>query len=140
MNTLLKLIAIFILTMLVLYVFFTKQNLQAFFVHDIANNSSVGPEGFEDRGSNMKEVVDNVESLVNQLDDSLHVKKYRKEYEDTVTKTDELFELMKIETLTQLKDVKDGETDKIMKIAEDLAAYQGTKDALEGCLNYIDGK
>lgn len=140
MHSQLKLLAIFILVVLVMYSFFTSMNLESTFVHHIANSSSVGPEGFEDRGGKVVVVNENLETLVNQMDDSLNIKKYRKEYETAVSHSNELFELLKINTLTNLGEIKNDESDKLVTVAQDLNTFHSTKEALEGCLNYLDGK
>ena len=150
MNTNIKMAALVFIFIVALYVFFVASNLEATFVQDIANNSEVKEEGFEnnaviegfeDNGRDAKKVVENLEDLVNQIDDSLHIKKYRKEYEDMITKSDELFDLLKIQVLTGLKDVDlNKSSDGAIKIARVLNMYDKTKPSLESCLNYIDGK
>jgi len=149
-NSHIKMAALAFLFIIALYVFFVYSNLQSTFVQDIANNSKVMEEGFanqsviegfEDSGRDAKKVLENVETLVNQLDDSLHITKYRKDYEELVNKSDDLFELLKIHLLTGLKDIdlKKNIHDAV-KIAHNLSVYEKTKPALESCLNYIEGK
>jgi hypothetical protein len=160
-NTNIKMAALAFLFIVALYVFFVASNLEATFVQDIANNSEVKEEGFnlvnglkegfenkpvvegfEDNGRDAKKVVENIEDMVNQLDDSLHIKKYRKEYEDMITKTDELLDLAKISTVAE--QLKKGDIKKNphlpMHIAYQLCMYAFAKPSLESCLNYIDSK
>ena len=115
MNSELKLLAVISLTIIVLYMFFTSKNLQAVYVQDIANGSRVGQEGFEDRGSDVKEINEKLEGAINQMDDSLHIKKYRKEYEELISKADDYFELAKVDTLTEFDDIKKVDKNKEIK-------------------------
>lgn len=160
-NTNIKMAALAFLFIVALYVFFVASNLEATFVQDIANNSEVKEEGFnlvnglkerfenkpviegfEDNGRDAKKVVENIEDMVNQLDDSLHVRKYRKEYEDMITKADELLDLAKIELVAET--LKKGDIKKNpnlpMGLAYQLCMFSFAKPSLESALNYIDSK
>lgn len=140
MNSELKILAVISLTIVVLYMFFTSKNLQAIYVQDIANGSRVGQEGFEDKGSDVKEINEKLEGAINQMDDSLHIKKYRKEYEDLISKADDYFELAKVDTLTNFDDIKKVDQNKGTEIAMKLFLYNESKEALDSCMNYIDSK
>jgi hypothetical protein len=140
MNSELKIFAVISLTIVVLYMFFTSKNLQAVYVQDIANGSHVGQEGFEDRGSEVKKINERLEGAINQLDDSLHIKKYRKEYEELITKADDFFEIAKIQALTSFDDMKKVDQNKGTGIAMSLFLYNETKEALDSCMNFIDSR
>ena len=158
-NSHIKMAALAFLFIVALYIFFVYSNLQSTFVQDIANNSEVKEEGFNvpiitegfknervvegfnDSGSNTKEALETLETLVNQFDDSLNIKKYRKEYEELINKADDLFDLLKIQALTDLEkvDLKKNPRNALMT-SMTLAMYDGAKPALESCLNFIDSK
>lgn len=140
MNENLKLLAIVVLTILVGYAFFNYKNLESTYVQSLSNNSELTVEGFEDRGNAAPEVAEKLETLVNQIDDSLLVTKYRKDYEKAILKADDLFELLKIDSLHKLGAVKYGEDEKFKEIAEEMAMFQNAKAGLGGALDYIDGK
>ena len=140
MKSQLSLSVLFLMVCIGMYWFFNYQKLQSTFVHEISNNSEIGVEGFEDRGSGAPELVDNLETLVNQIDDALLIKKYRSDYEKSVAKADQLFELLKIDTMMKLKDIDMEDKEGVRKVAEEMSVYENAKESLEGILNYIDGK
>lgn len=144
-ETELKIFAIIVLFVLLLYVFFVSNNLESTFDQNLANNSDVGQEGFKGESKNnsirnVKGVVENVQSLVDALDDDLRVNKYRKEYEEVVTNAEELFELCRVSQLTNLKDISSKDLDKVSDIAKVITDLGGSIESLDGCRNYIDGK
>ena len=144
-ETELKIFAIIVLFVLLLYVFFVSNNLESTFDQNLANNSDVGQEWFKGESKNnsirnVKGVVENVQSLVDALDDDLRVNKYRKEYEEVVTNAEELFELCRVSQLTNLKDISSKDLDKVSDIAKVITDLGGGIESLGGCRNYIDGK
>ena len=76
-----------------------------------------------------------------QIDDMLHIEKYRKDYEELISKADDLFELGKLRMLVSI-----GEMDlrkdpmRAMQIAWILSMMGDTKPALESLQSYIDSK
>lgn len=158
-NSHIKMAALVFAFIVCVYVFFVYSNLQSTYVQDIANNSEVQEEGFsvpevtegfqnetvvegfEGSGRNAKRTVQRVEGAINQIDDMLHIEKYRKDYEELISKADDLFELGKLRMLVSI-----GEMDlrkdpmRAMQIAWILSMMGDTKPALESLQSYIDSK
>lgn len=143
MQTILKISLIFIAVMLVLYLVFSYLDLEAVYVNDILNNSTLGVEGFGGSGTSPSDVPKlsaNVETLTNKVEDSLQVKKYRKDYEKLIVKSDELFELLKLDALAEMKNVKMDDDKRIVAAAEKIRLFEEARKSLESALNYIDTK
>lgn len=146
MQTILKISLIFISVMLVLYLVFSYLELEAVYVNDILNNSTLGVEGFAGMGgddtsaSDVPKLASNVETLTNKVEDSLQVSKYRKDYEKLIIKSDELFELLKLDALAEMKNVKMDDDKRIVETAEKIRLFEEARKSLESALNYIDTK
>ena len=145
METILKLSMLFIAIIVVIYLLFKYLDLEAVYVNDILNNSTLGVEGFASGGdgyspSDIPKLAEDVETLVNKIDDSLQVQKYRKDYEKLIIKSDELFELLKLDVLADLKDVKVGDDKRIVAAAEKIQLFEDARKSLESALTYIDSK
>ena len=128
-------------------------------MQDIANNSEVQEEGFsvpevterfqnetvvegfEGSGRNTKRTVQRVEAAINRIDDLLHVEKYRKDYEELISKADDLFELSKLRLLLELNKVDLKEDPfRAMQTAWVLSATGDSRSALESLQSYIKRK
>ena len=98
--------------------------------------------GRDDRGrsSAIPEVAATMDTLVNQMEDALAIKKYRKDYEKAIRKMDDMFDLLRIRSLTTLENVKTDDDAEIAKVANELDVYQNAKISLEGALSFIDSK
>ena len=98
-------------------------------------------EGFEGSGRNAKRTVARVEAAINRIDDMLHIEKYRKDYEELISKAYDLFELGKLRMLVSLND-KDLKKDpfQAMQVAWVLSMMGDTKPALESLQSYLDSK
>jgi len=143
MQTILKISLVFIAVMLVLYLVFSYLDLEAVYVNDILNNSTLGIEGFGGAGSRPSDVpklAADVETLSNKVEDSLQVAKYRKDYEKLIVKSDELFELLKLDALAEMKNVKMDDDKRIVAAAEKIRLFEEARKSLESALNYIDTK
>jgi hypothetical protein len=146
MQTILKISLIFIVVILFLYFVFNYLDLEAVYVNDILNNSTLGVEGFSGSGSDgdspsdVPKLAGDVETLANKMDDSLQVKKYRKDYEKLIVKADEMFELLKLDALAELKEVKMSDDKRIVAVAEKIQLFEVARKSLESALNYIDTK
>ena len=140
MQTILKISLLFIAVMLVLYLVFTYLDLEAVYVNDILNNSTLGVEGFTGTPSNAPKLADDIETLTNKIEDSLQVTKYRKDYEKLLVKTDELFELLKLDALAEMKNVKMDDDKRIVETAEKIRLFEEARKSLESALAYIDTK
>ena len=146
MQTILKISLIFIAVMLVLYLVFSYLDLEAVYVNDILNNSTLGVEGFAGFGadgtspSDVPKLATDVETLANKMDDSLQVKKYRKDYEKLIIKADEMFELLKLDALADLRNVKMDDDKRIVATAEKIRLFEHARKSLESALTYIDTK
>jgi len=143
MQTILKISLIFIAVMLVLYLVFSYLDLEAVYVNDILNNSTLGVEGFGGAGtspSDVPKLAADVETLTNKVEDSLQVAKYRKDYEKLIVKSDELFELLKLDALAEMKNVKMDDDKRIVATAEKIRLFEEARKSLESALNYIDTK
>ena len=128
-------------------------------MQDIANNSEVREEGFsvpevtegfqnetvvegfEGSGRNAKRTVQRVEAAINRIDDMLHIEKYRKDYEELISKADDLFELSKLRMLLSIGD-KDLKKDpfRAIEVGWVLSMVGDTKPALESLQSYLDSK
>jgi len=136
---------LFISVIVVLYLVFNYLDLEAVYVNDILNNSTLGVEGFSSGSdghspSDIPKLANDLETLANKIDDSLQVQKYRKDYEKLIIKSDELFELLKLDVLADLKDVKVGDDKRIVATAEKIQLFEDARKSLESALNYIDSK
>ncbi len=140
MQTILKISLLFIAVMLVLYLVFTYLDLEAVYVNDILNNSTLGVEGFIGTPSNAPKLATDIETLTNKIEDSLQVTKYRKDYEKLLVKTDELFELLKLDALAEMKNVKMDDDKRIVETAEKIRLFEEARKSLESALAYIDTK
>ena len=143
MQTILKISLIFIAVMLVLYLVFSYLDLEAVYVNDILNNSTLGVEGFSGSGtspSDIPKLASDVETLANKMEDTLQVTKYRKDYEKLIVKSDELFELLKLDALAEMKNVKMDDDKRIVAAAEKIRLFEEGRKSLESALNYIDTK
>lgn len=141
MQTILKISLIFIAVMLVLYIVFSYLDLEAVYVNDILNNSTLGVEGFVNGSpSDVPKLASDVKTLTNKIEDTLQVAKYRKDYEDLIIKSDELFELLKLDALADMKNVKMNDDKRIMESAEKIRLFEEARKSLESVLNYIDTK
>ena len=140
MQNILKISLLFIAVMLVLYLVFTCLDLEAVYVNDILNNSTLGVEGFTGTPSNAPKLADDIETLTNKIEDSLQVPKYRKDYEKLLVKTDELFELLKLDALAEMKNVKMDDDKRIVETAEKIRLFEEARKSLESALAYIDTK
>jgi hypothetical protein len=140
MQTILKISLLFIAVMLVLYLVFTYLDLEAVYVNDILNNSTLGVEGFTGTPSNAPKLADDIETLTNKIEDSLQVPKYRKDYEKLLVKTDELFELLKLDALAEMKNVKMDDDKRIVETAEKIRLFEEARKSLESAMAYIDTK
>lgn len=141
MQTILKISLIFIAVMLVLYIVFSYLDLEAVYVNDILNNSTLGVEGFVNGSpSDVPKLASDVKTLTNKIEDTLQVTKYRKDYEDLIIKSDELFELLKLDALADMKNVKMNDDKRIMESAEKIRLFEEARKSLESVLNYIDTK
>lgn len=146
MQTILKISLIFIAVIIVLYLVFSYLDLEAVYVNDILNNSAIGVEGFEGFGSSgtspsdVPKLASDVKILANKIEDSLQVSKYRKDYEDLIQKSDELFELLKLDALAELKNVKMSDDKRIDDTAEKIRLFEEARKSLESALDYIDTK
>lgn len=158
-NSHIKMAALVFAFIVSVYVFFVYSNLQSTYVQDIANNSEVQEEGFsvpevtegfqnetvvegfEGSGRNTKRTVQRVEAAINRIDDMLHIEKYRKDYEELISKAYDLFELGKLRMLVSLND-KDLKKDpfQAMQVAWVLSMMGDTKPALESLQSYLDSK
>jgi len=158
-NSHIKMAALAFLFIIAIYVFFVYSNLQSTYVQDIANNSEVQEEGFskleategfqnetvvegfEGSGRNTKRTVQRVEAAINRIDDMLHVEKYRKDYEELISKADDLFELTKLKMLLQLNkmDLKK-DPFRSFQVAWGLSMISDSRAALESLQSYIDSK
>ena len=158
-NSHIKMAALAFAFIVCVYVFFVYSNLQSTYVQDIANNSEVQEEGFsvpevtegfqnetvvegfEGGGRNARRTVQRVEGAINEIDDMLHIEKYRKDYEELISKADDLFELGKLRMLVSI-----GEMDlrkdpmRAMQVGWYLSMMADTKPALESLQSYIDSK
>ena len=167
-NSHIKMAALAFAFIVCVYVFFVYSNLQSTYVQDIANNSEVQEEGFsvpevtegfsvpevtegfqnetvvegfEGGGRNARRTVQRVEGAINEIDDMLHIEKYRKDYEELISKADDLFELGKLRMLVSI-----GEMDlrkdpmRAMQIAWALGMMGDAKPALESLQSYLDSK
>ena len=158
-NSHIKMAALVFAFIVCVYVFFVYSNLQSTYVQDIANNSEVQEEGFsvpevtegfqnetvvegfEGGGRNARRTVQRVEGAINEIDDMLHIEKYRKDYEELISKADELFELGKLRVLVSI-----GEMDlrkdpmRAMQVGWYLSMMSDAKPALESLQSYIDSK
>lgn len=159
-NSHIKMAALAFLFIVAIYVFFVYSNLQSTYVQDIANNSEVYEEGFNSpevtegfqnenvvegfkgaSGRDVKRVVEKLETAINQYDDSMRISKYRKEYEELISKSDELFELVKLRVLLDIKDVDFKKNPmQAANIAWIMSVISETKPSLESLLNYIESK
>ena len=146
MQTILKISLIFIAVMLVLYLVFSYLELEAVYVNDILNNSTLGVEGFAGLGSaganpsDVPKLASDVETLANKVEDSLQISKYRKDYEKLIVSSDELFELLKLDALAEMKNVKMDDDKRIVAVAEKIRLFEEARKSLESALNYIDTK
>ena len=140
MQTILKISLLFIAVILVLYLVFNYLDLEAVYVNDILNNSTIGMEGFTGTASNVPKLANDVETLTNKVEDSLQVRKYRKDYENLIIKSDELFELLKLDALADMKDVKMDDDKRIVESAEKIRLFEEARKSLESALSYIDTK
>ena len=141
MQTILKISLLFIAVMLVLYLVFTYLDLEAVYVNDILNNSTLGVEGFVNGSpSDVPKLASDVKTLTNKIEDTLQVTKYRKDYEDLIIKSDELFELLKLDALADMKNVKMDDDKRIVESAEKIRLFEEARKSLESALNYIDTK
>ena len=141
MQTILKISLIFIAVMLVLYIVFSYLDLEAVYVNDILNNSTLGVEGFVNGSpSDVPKLASDVKTLTNTIEDTLQVTKYRKDYEDLIIKSDELFELLKLDALADMKNVKMEDDKRIVESAEKIRLFEEARKSLESALNYIDTK
>jgi len=141
MQTILKISLIFIAVMLVLYIVFSYLDLEAVYVNDILNNSTLGVEGFVNGSpSDVPKLASDVKTLTNKIEDTLQVTKYRKDYEDLIIKSDELFELLKLDALADMKNVKMEDDKRIVESAEKIRLFEEARKSLESALNYIDTK
>ena len=141
MQTILKISLIFIAVMLVLYLVFSYLDLEAVYVNDILNNSTLGVEGFVGTSpSDIPKMAADVETLANKVEDSLQVTKYRKDYEKLIVKSDELFDLLKLDALAEMKNVKMDDDKRIVAVAEKIRLFEEARKSLESALNYIDTK
>ena len=140
MQTILKISLLFIAVMLVLYLVFTYLDLEAVYVNDILNNSTLGVEGFTGTPSNAPKLAADIETLTNKIEDSLQVTKYRKDYEKLLVKTDELFELLKLDALAEMKNVKMDDDKRIVETAEKIHLFEEARKSLESAMTYIDTK
>ena len=140
MQTILKISLLFIAVIMVLYLVFNYLDLEAVYVNDILNNSTLGVEGFTVTPSNVPKLASDIETLTNKVEDSLQVHKYRKDYEKLIIKTDELFELLKLDTIADMKDVRMEDDKRIMESAEKIRLFEEARKSLESALSYIDTK
>jgi len=141
MQTILKISLIFIAVMLVLYLVFSYLDLEAVYVNDILNNSTLGVEGFSSASpSDIPKLATDVETLANKMEDTLQVNKYRKDYEKLIVKSDELFELLKLDALAEMKNVKMDDDKSIVAAAEKIRLFEEGRKSLESALSYIDTK
>ena len=141
MQTILKISLIFIAVMLVLYIVFSYLDLEAVYVNDILNNSTLGVEGFVNGSpSDVPKLASDVKTLTNKIEDTLQVTKYRKDYEDLIIKSDELFELLKLDALADMKNVKMEDDKRIVESAEKIRLFEDARKSHESALNYIDTK
>lgn len=136
-----KILLLFAFFIVVIYIYFISNNLEATFLQDIANNSMVEQEGFEGGGRQTKNVVEHVESILDKLDDELRVNRYRKDYEDLLDNSEELFELIRLKSLTGLIDVDANNIHNALHLVGlPLYFYEGALESIKNCRNYIDGK
>jgi hypothetical protein len=128
--------------MLVLYLVFSYLDLEAVYVNDILNNSTLGVEGFFSGASpsDVPKMAADVETLAHKVEDSLQVTKYRKDYEKLIVKSDELFDLLKLDALAEMKNVKMDDDKRIVAVAEKIRLFEEARKSLESALNYIDTK
>jgi len=140
MQTILKISLLFIAVILVLYIVFSYLDLEAVYVNDILNNSTLGVEGFTGSPSNVPKLASDIETLTNKIEDSLQVTKYRKDYEKLLVKTDELFELLKLDALAEMKNVKMDDDKRIVETAEKIRLFEEARKSLESAMTYIDTK
>jgi hypothetical protein len=140
MQTILKISLLFIAVILVLYIVFNYLDLEAVYVNDILNNSTLGVEGFTGSPSNVPKLASDIETLTNKIEDSLQVTKYRKDYEKLLVKTDELFELLKLDALAEMKNVKMDDDKRIVETAEKIRLFEEARKSLESAMTYIDTK
>lgn len=140
MQTILKISLLFIAVILVLYLVFNYLDLEAVYVNDILNNSTLGVEGFTVTPSNVPKLASDIETLTNKVEDSLQLPKYRKDYEKLIIKADELFELLKLDAIADMKDVKMDDDKRIMESAEKIRLFEEARKSLESALGYIDSK
>lgn len=140
MQTILKISLLFIAVILVLYLVFNYLDLEAVYVNDILNNSTLGVEGFTVTPSNVPKLASDIETLTNKVEDSLQVPKYRKDYEKLIIKTDELFELLKLDAIAEMKNVRMDDDKRIMESAEKIRLFEEARKSLESALGYIDTK
>lgn len=134
-----KILLLFVFFIVIIYIYFISNNLESTFLNDIANNSTVQQEGFE-AGSSVKNIVEHVESVVNKLDDELRVTKYRQDYEELIDNAEELYELCRVKSLTNLNNVNANDISSAVPIAKQLYYFNGTIESIENCKNYVDGK
>jgi len=140
MQTILKISLLFIAVIMVLYLVFNYLDLEAVYVNDILNNSTIGVEGFTGTPSNVPKLASDVETLANKVEDTLQVPKYRKDYEKLIIKTDELFELLKLDAIAEMKNVRMDDDKRIVESAEKIRLFEEARKSLESALNYIDTK
>ena len=140
METILKISLLFIAVIMVLYVVFNYLDLEAVYVNDILNNRTIGVEGFTGTPSNVPKLASDVETLANKVEDTLQVPKYRKDYEKLIIKTDELFELLKLDAIAEMKNVRMDDDKRIVESAEKIRLFEEARKSLESALNYIDTK
>jgi hypothetical protein len=140
MDITVRIAILFAVAMLVLYCIFNYLDLQAVYMSDVLNNSAVGLEGFTGSASDVPKLAQDIETLVNKVEDSLQVVKYRKDYEKLIIKCDELFELIKLDTLAELQNINSDDDKKVAETAERIQSLEDARKSLESSLNYIDTK
>ena len=133
---------VFAAVMIMLYLVFNYLNLEAVYVNDILNNGVVGQEGFSNGAgaSDVPQLSEDVETLTNKVEDELQITKYRKDYENLLIKSDQLFELLKLDALAELKNVKAGDDKRIVAAAEKIRLFEDARKSLDSALNYLDSK
>ena len=87
-------------------------------------------EGFQGTDENMEGLNEAMNAKVTNLEDALHVNKYKKSYENTLVYGTDYLDAMKVSMLFKLKGVVDAQNDKdkMVELSVDLAKKLGALD------------